>query len=77
MRLLSNRPRVLLLDEPTANLDPENTRRVEAMIREYLHSHDAAVIWVSHDAEQVRRVANRYYEVVGGDLQQHEMDWTQ
>lgn len=77
MRLLSNRPRVLLLDEPTANLDPENTRRVEVMIREYQHSHDAAVIWVSHDAEQVRRVANRYYEVVGGDLQQREMDWAQ
>ena len=77
MRLLSNRPRVLLLDEPTANLDPENTRRVEAVIREYQHSHDAAVIWVSHDTAQVRRVANRYYEVVGGDLQQREMDWTQ
>ena len=77
MRLLSNRPRVLLLDEPTANLDPENTRRVEVVITEYRRSHDAAVIWVSHDEEQVRRVANRYYEVVGGHLQQREMEWTQ
>lgn len=77
MRLLSNQPRVLLLDEPTANLDPENTRRVEAVIREYQRSHHAAIVWVSHDAEQVRRVANRYYEVVGGDLQPREMDWAQ
>jgi ABC-type iron transport system FetAB ATPase subunit len=77
MRLLSNRPRVLLLDEPTANLDPENTRRVEAVIKEYQRSHDAAVIWVSHDVEQVRRVANRYYKVAGGELQQHKMDWIQ
>ena len=77
MRLLSNQPRVLLLDEPTANLDPENTRRVEAVIREYQRSHNAAIVWVSHDAEQVRRVANRYYEVVGGDLQPREMDWAQ
>jgi ABC-type iron transport system FetAB ATPase subunit len=76
MRLLSNRPRVLLLDEPTANLDPENTRRIEAVITQYRRSHDAAVIWVSHDSEQVRRVANRYYEVVDGQLQQHEMEWT-
>ena len=74
MRLLSNRPRVLLLDEPTANLDPENTRRIEAVIAEYRRSHDAAVIWVSHDEEQVRRVANRHYEVVDGRLQNREME---
>ncbi len=77
MRLLSNQPRVLLLDEPTANLDPENTRRVEVVIKEYQRSHGAAIIWVSHDAAQVRRVANRYYKVVGGELQQRKMDWTQ
>ncbi len=77
MRLLSNRPRVLLLDEPTANLDPENTRRVESVITEYRRSHAAAVIWVSHDEEQVRRVANRNYEMVDGHLQQREMEWTQ
>ena len=74
MRLLSNRPRVLLLDEPTANLDPENTRRIEAVIAEYRNSHNAAVIWVSHDEEQVRRVANRHYEVVDGRLQNREME---
>ena len=74
MRLLSNRPRVLLLDEPTANLDPENTRRIEAVIAEYRRSHDAAVIWVSHDEEQVRRVASRHYEVVDGRLQNREVE---
>jgi len=74
IRLLSNRPRVLLLDEPTANLDPVNTRRIEAVITEYRRSHDAAVIWVSHDGEQVRRVANRHYEVVDGRLQKREME---
>ena len=77
MRLLSNRPRVLLLDEPTANLDPENTRRIEAVIEEYRNSHNAAVIWVSHDEEQVRRVANRHYEVVDGRLQNREMESVQ
>ena len=74
MRLLSNRPRVLLLDEPTANLDPENTRRIEAVIKEYLGSHDAAVIWVSHDGEQVGRVANRRYDVLDGRLQERAME---
>lgn len=69
MRLLSNRPQVLLLDEPTANLDPVNTGLVEAVIAEYLRAHQAAVIWVSHDPEQVARVANRRYEMCDGNLQ--------
>ena len=74
MRLLSNRPQVLLLDEPTANLDPVNTGRVEAVIAEYLRAHQAAVIWVSHDPEQVARVANRYYEMCDGNLQARDRE---
>ena len=75
LRLLSNRPRVLLLDEPTANLDPENTRRIEALVTEYRREHDAAVIWVSHDTEQVKRVANRHFQLVDGEMQEREMEW--
>ncbi|MFP4683478.1 MAG: ATP-binding cassette domain-containing protein [Ectothiorhodospira sp.] len=63
-RLLALRPRVLLLDEPTANLDPENTRRVEALVRDYLANHGAGALWVSHDAEQRQRLGgtSRYME---------------
>jgi ABC-type iron transport system FetAB ATPase subunit len=68
MRLLSNRPRVLLLDEPTANLDPENTQRVETAIADYRRLQAAAVIWVSHDRAQIERVASRHYELSGGKL---------
>ena len=74
MRLLSNRPRVLLLDEPTANLDPENTRRLESVITEYLNKERAAVIWVSHDIAQITRVASHHYEVVDGLLVQRELE---
>jgi ABC-type iron transport system FetAB ATPase subunit len=70
MRLLANRPRVLLLDEPTANLDPENVQRAETVIREYREAGAAAVIWVSHDREQIARVASRHLEVVDGRLQE-------
>lgn len=76
LRLLSNRPRVLLLDEPTANLDPENTRRIEAVVTQYRREHDAAVIWISHDIEQVKRIANRHLELIDGELQEQEMEWT-
>ena len=77
MRLLSNRPRVLLLDEPTANLDPVNTRHVEMVITEYRRAQKAAVIWVSHDPEQVARVANRYYELCDGTLQSRYIEGKQ
>lgn len=70
LRLLENRPRVLLLDEPTANLDPENTRRVETLIADYRENRPAAVIWVSHDLAQVARVATRRAVLEAGSLQE-------
>ena len=57
-RLLGLAPRVLLLDEPTAHLDGENARRVEAVVRDFLEKGGAAV-WVSHDEAQLERVAQR------------------
>ena len=70
MRLLSNHPEVLLLDEPTANLDPENTLRIETVIDEYRRTQQAGILWVSHDQAQIARVADRYYAVTNGTLEQ-------
>lgn len=57
LRLLTNTPEVLLLDEPTASLDPENVARVELLIKRYRERHNTAVLWVTHDRGQVKRVA--------------------
>jgi ABC-type iron transport system FetAB ATPase subunit len=73
LRLLANRPQVLLLDEPTANLDPANTQRVEEFISDYRQDRSAAVIWVSHDREQIARIANRHFMMVDGQLQEQAM----
>ena len=59
LRLLAGRPRVLLLDEPTANLDMDNTRAMEALLAQYQRQHNAALLWVAHDAAQLQRVAAR------------------
>jgi ABC-type iron transport system FetAB ATPase subunit len=74
LRLLANTPRVLLLDEPTANLDPASTRRVEAVIAEYRQRQQAAVIWVSHDPAQIARVADRHLRVSGSELLEQDLE---
>lgn len=61
LRLIANQPEALLLDEPTANLDAENIARVEKFLEMYWLENQAAVIWVSHDTEQLKRVSNRRF----------------
>lgn len=68
LRLLTNQPAVLLLDEPTASLDAENVERVEALVKQYREQHNAAVLWVSHDKAQAKRVASRQFKMVAGKL---------
>ncbi len=67
-RLLDNWPRVLLLDEPTANLDVENVLKVEALILEYRKDHGAPVLWVTHGPGQPQRVADRHLLLQGARL---------
>jgi len=67
-RLLANRPCALLLDEPTANLDPHNASRVESLILEYQKARAAAVLWVTHDGEQASRIATRHLTIEEGRL---------
>jgi len=68
LRLLENQPSVLLLDEPTANLDPENERLFENYVMKYVHEKPACAIWVSHDVEQLNRISQRQYKIQQGEL---------
>jgi ABC-type lipoprotein export system ATPase subunit len=71
-RLLMGRPRALLLDEPTANLDHNNSSRVERLIRDYRDSSGATVIWVSHDQGQRRRVGDRGFVIRDSNLEEEQ-----
>jgi len=68
LRLLAHRPRALLLDEPTAALDPSNVDQVEVLLEDYRREANAPVLWVSHDPAQAERVADRSYEISRGRL---------
>jgi putative ABC transport system ATP-binding protein len=50
-RALANRPRLVLADEPTGNLDRANAREALALIRETCREADAALLLVSHDPD--------------------------
>lgn len=67
-RAITRKPVVLLLDEPTANLDRDNALRLEGVVLQYLKEMEGAAIWVSHSGEQLRRVANRRAVMEGKQL---------
>ncbi|MCK7575266.1 MAG: ATP-binding cassette domain-containing protein [Chromatiales bacterium] len=69
VRLLAQGPEALLLDEATANLDPVNRDRVESLVETYRGEQDAAVLWVSHDPEQRRRLGGRAFVIRNGRLE--------
>lgn len=68
LRLLSQQPKALLLDEPTANLDEENTLQAEAIIASYQQTHKIPVLWVSHNKSQIERVATQHFVISNGLL---------
>ncbi len=58
-KALLNRPEILLLDEPTAGLDPEMARRSRYTIMELVRKHSMAVLYTSHNLKEVQEVAHR------------------
>ena len=77
-RAWARQPDVLLLDEPTASLDPHAKREVEALIAEFAQGVDAplTLVWASHNLGQVKRIATRVLCLESGrvlaDLPVHE-----
>ena len=66
-RALAREPELLLLDEPTASLDPASTRAIETIIADAAAS-GTTVLMATHDLGQARRLAGRILFLAAGRL---------
>jgi len=68
-RAILQKPNLVLLDEPTANLDPNTTEQVEAMIRKF-DKQNTDVIFSSHQLAQVQRLAEYVIFIDQGEIKE-------
>ena len=74
VRVLQLEPEALLLDEPTASLDPHAARAVETLVKAWFETDRSAraSVWVSHDLAQAARVGQRRLTMRAGRLTARE-----
>lgn len=58
-KAMLNRPSLLLLDEPTASLDPSVAQKTRALIQEFARREAGGVLWTSHNMHEVEEVCDR------------------
>ena len=66
-RALANGPEILLLDEPTAALDPDSGARIVALLRD-LHGRGLSIVMVTHEDEHARALGGTLYRCEKGRL---------
>lgn len=66
-RAIINRPKVLLADEPTGNLDKENAEEVLRMLEEMVRKYNITLVMITHDSNIAKR-ADRILYMENGEL---------
>ena len=66
--VMAMEPEVLILDEPTAGLDPRGRESILQMLREYHEHRGSTVVLVSHSMEEIARNAQRIIVLSGGGV---------
>ncbi|OGO31408.1 MAG: hypothetical protein A2Z29_04575 [Chloroflexi bacterium RBG_16_56_11] len=69
-RAIAIKPEVLLLDEPTANLDPVSASRIEELIEGIIKKQSLTVLLATHDMAQGQRLADKISVLVNGRIVQ-------
>jgi len=61
-------PEILLLDEPTSNLDPSNVEKIEEIIKRIKTEGGTTIVIATHNIPQVRRIADRVGVLLEGEM---------
>ena len=69
-RAIVTEPEVLLLDEPTANLDPLSVAKIEELIASIIHQYATTIIMATHDMAQGQRLASHIGVLIDGEILQ-------
>ena len=69
-RALAFRPRLLLLDEPTANIDPSTTEELERLLRRINRDEGTTILIVTHNLPQARRLCNEILFISDGTVRE-------
>ena len=67
-RALVQQPKLLLLDEPTSNLDPKNQHEMLALVRELAKKHNIGVLLVIHDLNLALRYCDKFLFIKEGQI---------
>ena len=67
-KAMLNRPRILLLDEPTASIDPASARDIRSTIRAFATRTETGVLWTSHNMYEVEEVCSRVMFLSRGEI---------
>ncbi len=67
-KAMLNSPRLLLLDEPTASIDPSDSQIIREKIKTYAADTGAAVLWTSHDMYEIEEVCDRVLFISHGKI---------
>ena len=66
--ILAMKPRILVVDEPTGDLDPSNSKRIEDILRSLRDEHGISVVIALHDMDMAARLADRVCIVRSGSV---------
>ena len=68
IRSLLLRPAMLLLDESTSSLDPGSKHAVEQFMNDWALQEGTALLWITHDLEQARKISSQIWFMAKGQL---------